>query len=178
MVDYCNTCAFDYLYGAFPIFFTFYELLIGRLHIVSERFLCTTRLSSFARRLSSSPAVLCRLRTIFWVKVGFCMSSIGGIILIPYIAIARLTPCTAHLVDVKNVLLRYKLEECLFEMASACCSAGQKISTFSIGSFLLSELKAFSASISKMASISGFSSSFLKLWIAYSIPHFWSQQSS
>ena len=42
---------------------------------------------------------------------------------------------------------------------------------------LLSELRAFSASISSMASVSGFSNSFLKLWIAYSIPHFWPKQS-
>ena len=41
----------------------------------------------------------------------------------------------------------------------------------------LSELKAFSASITSMASVSGFSNSFLKLWIAYSIPHFWPKQS-
>ena len=34
-------------------------------------------------------------------------------------------------------------------------------------------MKAFSASINSMASVSGFSNSFLKLWIAYSIPHFW-----
>ena len=42
---------------------------------------------------------------------------------------------------------------------------------------LLSELKAFSASISSITSVSGFSNSFLKLWIAYSIPHFWPKQS-
>ena len=34
-------------------------------------------------------------------------------------------------------------------------------------------MKAFSESISSMASVSGFSNSFLKLWIAYSTPHFW-----
>ena len=44
-------------------------------------------------------------------------------------------------------------------------------------SSLLSKLKAFSASISSMLSVSGFSKSFLKLWIAYSIPHFWPKQS-
>ena len=44
-------------------------------------------------------------------------------------------------------------------------------------SFLLSEFKAFSASISSMSCVSGFSNSFLELWIAYSIPHFWPKQS-
>ena len=44
-------------------------------------------------------------------------------------------------------------------------------------SSLLSKLKAFSASISSMASVSGFSNSFLKLWIAYLIPRFWPKQS-
>ena len=43
--------------------------------------------------------------------------------------------------------------------------------------FLLRALKAFSASISSMASVSGFSNSFLNLWRAYSIPHFWPRQS-
>ena len=44
-------------------------------------------------------------------------------------------------------------------------------------SSLLSEMKAFSASIIKMASLSCFSNSLLKRWIAYSIPHFWPKQS-
>ena len=44
-------------------------------------------------------------------------------------------------------------------------------------SSLLSELKAFSASISSVASVSSFSNSFLKLWIACSIHHFWPKQS-
>ena len=43
-------------------------------------------------------------------------------------------------------------------------------------SSLLSEVKAFSASIISMAFFCGFSNSFLKLWIAYSIPHFWPKQ--
>ena len=80
-------------------------------------------------------------------------------------------------VDVKTVLLTYRFEGCLYELASARCSAGQRISLFSRASHLFSELKAFSASISSMASVSGFSNSFLKLWIAYSIPHFWPKQS-
>ena len=43
-------------------------------------------------------------------------------------------------------------------------------------SSLFIKLKAVSASISSMASVSGFSNSFLKLWIAYLIPHFWTKQ--
>ena len=76
-----------------------------------------------------------------------------------------------------TLLMSSKLEGCLYELASACCSAGQKISTFvrAICS-LLSELKAFSASINSMASVSDFSNSLLKLWIAYSVSHFWTKQ--
>ena len=40
----------------------------------------------------------------------------------------------------------------------------------------MGKLKAFSASISSMASVSGFSNSFLKLCTVYSIPHFWPKQ--
>ena len=43
--------------------------------------------------------------------------------------------------------------------------------------FFRASFRAFSASISSMPSVSGFSNSFLKLWIAYSIPHFWPKQS-
>ena len=48
----------------------------------------------------------------------------------------------------------------------------KNISTFLRASLLLSELKAFSASITGMASVSDFSNSFLKLWITHSILHF------
>ena len=142
-----------------------------------KAFPCTSRLSSIARRLLRSPAALSSSAYHFWWKFGFCRSSISGIIPIPSIAIARGSPCVVPSVDVKTVLLTYKFEGCLYELASAWCSAGQRISTFFRASSLLSELKAFSASISSMASVSGFSNSFLKLWIAYSIPHFWLKQS-
>ena len=43
----------------------------------------------------------------------------SGIIPIPYIAIARGSPCVVPSVDVKTVLLTYKFEGCLYELASA-----------------------------------------------------------
>ena len=70
------------------------------------------------------------------------------IIPIPYIAIARGSPCVVPSVDVKIVFLTYKFEGCLYGLASARCSAGQGISTFFRASSVLNELKAFSASIS------------------------------
>ena len=54
----------------------------------------------------------------------------------------------------------------------------KKFSTFLRASSLLSELKAFSASLNSLAYVSDFSNSFLKLWIAYSIPHVWPMQIS
>ena len=139
-------------------------------------FPCTSRLSSIARRLIKSPAALPSSVYLFWVTLGFCRSSLSEIIPIPYIAIARGSPCVLPSVDVKTVFLTYKFEGCLYELASAWCSSGQRISTFSRASSLLSELKAFSASKSSMAFIFGFSNSILKLWIAYLIPHFWFKQ--
>ena len=59
-----------------------------------------------------------------------CRSSISGIIPIPHIALVRGSPCVVPSVDVKTVLLTYRFEGCLYELASAWCSAGQKIFTF------------------------------------------------
>ena len=52
----------------------------------------------------------------------------NGIIPIQLIAMGRVSSCVVPLVDVKTVSLLYKFEGCLYELASACCSAGQKMS--------------------------------------------------
>ena len=59
-----------------------------------------------------------------------CRSSISGIIPIPYIALVRGSPCVVPSINVKTVLLTYRFEGCLFELASAWCSAGPRIFTF------------------------------------------------
>ena len=64
-----------------------------------------SRLSSIARSLLRSPAALPSSAHHFWVTFGFCRSSIGGVIPIPYIAIARGSPCVVPSVNVKTVLL-------------------------------------------------------------------------
>ena len=123
-----------------------FELTLERLHIVAESL---SVLSSIARRLLRSPVAYR-----FWVAFGFCKSSISGIIPIPYIANARGSLCVVPAVDVKTGLLTYKFEGSSYELASACYSARQKISTFFRAGSLLRELKAFSASISSMAFVS------------------------
>ena len=90
---------------------------------------------------------------------GFCRISISGIIPIPYLAIARGSPYVVPSVYDKIVLLIHRFEDSSYELASACCSAGQRISRFFRASSLLSELKAFSSSISNEVSVSGFSNS-------------------
>ena len=67
------------------------------------------------------------------------------------------------------MLVTYNFEGVLYEFTRACCNAGQRAGIFFRAKSVLSELKAFSASIKSMASASAFSNSFLKLWIAYLI---------
>ena len=112
----------------------------------------------------------------FLVDIWFCRSSISGIITIPYIATARGSPRVVPSVQVKTVLLTYRFEGCLYELPAHDVVPNKDFLLFRASS-LLSELKAFSASKSSMACVSGFSNSLLELWIAYSIPHFWPKQS-
>ena len=92
---------------------------------------------------------------------------------IPYIATARGLPCVVPPIGFRTMLLTYIFGGCSNELTSAYFSARQRTSAFFRANSPWSKLKAFTASISCMASFSVFPNSFLKLWIAYSIPHFW-----
>ena len=132
-VYHCNFCAFEYLYGAFPAVFLHYELTLGRLPIVAKILSVLIQVVQyFAEIIAQSWLQRFRhLRTIFgWHLVFVAAWWMNEIIPIQLIAMGRISSCVVPLVDVKTVSLLYKFEGCLYELASACCSAGQKISTF------------------------------------------------
>ena len=106
-VIFSNGC-----YGAFPMVLFYNELTLGKFCMVAESLSVHIQVVKYCTgtlMITCSDSIIC---IPFWVKFGSCRSSIKGIILISFMAIARGSPCVVPSVDVKTVLLTYKFKGC------------------------------------------------------------------
>ena len=92
-------------------FYLHFELKFGRLLIVSESLSVHIQVVQFCAETNQSPAALPPSAYNFRLTFGFCRSLISGIIPIPYIAIAKGSPSVVPSVEIKTVLLTYKLRD-------------------------------------------------------------------
>ena len=114
-----NICAFEYLYGAVTTVFFFYDMALGRLHIVSESLSVYIQVIQYCAetlRITYSASINCgRFLGDIWF--------LHELNLWDYPNSAHRhcegTPCVVPSVDVKTVLFTYRFEGCLYELVSA-----------------------------------------------------------